>query len=203
MLREPGMGQSLGGKGAMDFEAQEYSDDPASWYAANLSDRIGSKNHFVGGPAALNELREATIGIILARARRSGVQVVKVVPATAKVWPKIGGYMTFLDQLAPGSTLDEIEDQVGFRRGALADGARLYTIAATSLRSDNLAPRYTSAWSAGISPRDLENIERDSGHKVDYHRDYPPATRPVFQFVLLERVTPTGPPRMIPPGGRL
>ena len=186
----------------MDLKALQYDDDPA-WYAANLSDRIGAKNDFAGGPAALNELRQATIGIILARARRAEVQVVKVVPASASVWPQVGGYLTFLDQLSPGSTLDELEDQLGFRRGALIDGARLYTIDATSLTPHNVAPRYTSAWSAGISPRDLDNIERDSGHKVDYHRDYPAAKRPVFQFVLLERVTPAGPPRTIPPGGRM
>jgi hypothetical protein len=46
------------------------------------------------------------------------------------------------------------------------------------LSGDQFAPRYTTAWSAGVSPRDLGNFG------ASYHPGYPPASEPVYQWVI-------------------
>jgi hypothetical protein len=88
----------------------------------------------------------------------------------------VTGYITLLKFLL-GRTPGQIEKMVGFRPGALGAGADVLVLVDV-LSADQFAPRGTSAWSAGASPRDLER------HDARPHPDYPAASEPVYQWVI-------------------
>jgi hypothetical protein len=180
----------------MSFGIARYDDDGA-YYVVNKADYELGLNSVRGAPKIVQELRRETIGIILREAKKPGEQVVKVAMASRPPSPTVRGYATFLRFLS-GSDLPELERKLGFKSGALQSaGAYVYHVDSLALNTNNIAPRGSSDWSAGVTPRDLHNLSQQHGMNVGYHRDYPPATQPIFQFTILEPVPFLGPPRFI------
>lgn len=184
----------------MTLTIAQYDDD-AAFYVVNRADYDAGLNALDdGAPDIMKELRRETIDIILRTARKAAEQVVKVSMGTRPPATKVKGYATFL-RFIQGSSLAELEATLGFRSGALqTGGAYVYHIDPLALTADNVAPRGSSDWSAGVTPRDLHNLSQQSGKTVDYHRDYPPAARPIIQFAILEPVAVLGAPRFIRKG---
>lgn len=137
-------------------------------------------------PPAIRELRAATVNLSLSMFNRKGEnQLVKVLgrrDSEAESRRSIGrviqvaGYVTML-KFVNGRTPRQIEAMLGFKTGMLAGGADVFLIEDT-LAPDQFAPRYTSAWAAGVSPRDLHTLG------ASYHPNYPPASQPVYQWVI-------------------
>ena len=152
-------------------------------------------NSVAGQPEALQNIRAATVEILLARARNAGDTVVKVT-MNKPPCPAVKGYVTFLSQIA-GSDLASLERKLGFRPGVLQQGAYVYSVDGSALHAGNIAPRGNSNWSAGVSPRDLDNLTKQVGAPVGYHKNYPPALDPVLQFTVLEPVPYVGAPRFV------
>jgi hypothetical protein len=137
-------------------------------------------------PAALRDLRNETIE------RSQQIFHLGGESRPAKVWARrqtgaaaqasigdifqVAGYITLIRHLV-NHTPREMEDILGFRSQTLSSGADILVII-DKLSGDQFAPRYTTAWSAGASPRDLYN------HKARYHDDYPSARKPVYQWVI-------------------
>jgi hypothetical protein len=183
----------------MRVDAAKYDDDDA-YYAVNLADYDAQLNSTAGAPEIVKELRKSTVEILLAHAKKADQQVVKVAIGSKPPAPKVRGYATFL-QFVVGSTLGELEQKLGFRTGVLqAHGAYIYHVNEHALNDRNIVPRGNTDWSAGVSPRDLHNLSRQSGVPVGYHRDYPAATIPIIQFCILEPVPYVGQPRFVKPG---
>jgi hypothetical protein len=137
-------------------------------------------------PNALKELRAATLATsqrifsqtggnrptkILAR-RQTGAAAVSDI---GKIY-QVTGYFTLLKYLA-NRTPQEMEGVLGLGPRKLSVGVDILIIV-DQLSSQQFAPRYTTAWSAGASPRDLGNFG------ARYHPDYPPASEPVYQWVI-------------------
>lgn len=137
-------------------------------------------------PAALRELRAATIKTsqrifnqdgsnrpIKVRARRqTGAAAASDLGRVFAVT----GYFTLLKYLV-NRTPQEMEGMLGLGPHKLSNGVDLLIII-DQLSGDQFAPRYTTAWSAGASPRDLDTFG------ACYHPDYPPASEPVYQWVI-------------------
>lgn len=150
----------------------------------NAGDHIGDDLEPM--PAALREIRAETIKIAQRIFSRGGEN------QPAKIWARrqtgraaaatignvfeITGYVTLLKYLCNRTPL-EMEGILGLAPQKLSSGADILVII-DELSGDQFAPRYTSAWSAGASPRDLHNL----GAK--YHPEYPPAHTPVYQWVI-------------------
>jgi hypothetical protein len=181
----------------MSLTIAQYDDD-AAFYVVNKADYDASLNALDDdAPDIMKELRRETTDIILRNARRAGEQVVKVSMGTKPPATKVKGYATFL-RFIKGSSLAELEGRLGFKAGALqTGGAYIYHVDPLALNADNVAPRGNSDWSAGVTPRDLHNLSQQTGKKVDYHRDYPPAAQPIIQFAILAPVPILGAPRFI------
>jgi len=175
-------------------------DDDDSYYVVNKADHDVGLNSVAGGPKIIEELRQATNEIILRQARLPGQYVVKISVAINPPKPKVRGYTTFL-HLIQGRSLPDLENTLGFRPGVLQqNGAYLYVIDSLALNQSNIAPRGNTDWSAGVSPRDLDNLSKAHGTEIKHHRDYPPAKNPIIQFVLLSEVPFLGAVRLIKPG---
>ncbi|WP_207000299.1 hypothetical protein [Trinickia mobilis] len=169
-------------------------DHEDAYYAVIVDDLLGA-------PDALIELRRATNELILLHARRAGQQVVKVVAGDLPPRKTVKGYVTFLECIV-NSRLQELEQKLGFKSGALQRyGAYLYNADALSLNVENIAPRGNTDWSGGVTPRDLFTLSEKMGADVGYHRDYPRAIHPIFQFEILKDVPIIGAPRFIVPNG--
>jgi hypothetical protein len=137
-------------------------------------------------PAAIREMRHETIKISQRVFGRGGEN------QPAKIWARrqtgkaaeetignlfeVTGYFTLLKYLF-NRTPRDIEGILGLAPQKLSSGADILVII-DELSGDQFAPRYTSAWSAGASPRDLHH------HGAKYHPDYPPANTPVYQWVI-------------------
>lgn len=183
----------------MKLGTEKYDDDD-SCYAVNKADYDAGLNSVVNDPAAIQELRHATNEIILRQARLPGRFVVKISVALNQPKQKVRGYATFL-HLIQGLSLFDLENTLGFRPGVLQqNGAYLYVIDSLALNQGNIAPRGKTNWSAGITPRDLDNLSKAHGKEIAYHRDYPPAKNPIIQFALLEDVPTLGSVRFIKQG---
>jgi hypothetical protein len=184
----------------MTLTIAQYDDD-AAFYVVNKADYDPALNALdYDAPDIMKELRRETIDIILRNARKAGEQVVKVSMGTKPAATKVKGYATFL-RFIKGSGLPDLEGRLGFKPGALqTGGAYVYHIDALALNASNIAPRGNSDWSAGVTPRDLHNLSQQTGKKVEYHRDYPPAAQPIIQFAILEPVPILGPPRFVRKG---
>ena len=183
----------------MSLGLARYDDDDA-YYVVNHADRVAALNGVEDSPEIIKELRAATIGIILRRARTEGEQVVKVQLGSKPPTAAIMGYATFLRFIA-GCDLAALEAKLGFRAGVLREcGARLYRVDPLALNASNLAPRGNTDWSAGVSPRDLHNVSVKADVPVEYHRDYPAASKPIIQFAILYPVPFLGSPRFLEPG---
>ena len=137
-------------------------------------------------PAALKELRAATLQTsqrifsqdggnrpIKVRARR---QTGPAAAADIGQVFSVSGYFTLLKYLV-NRTPQQMEGMLGLGPNMLSNGVDLLVIV-DQLAGDQFAPRYTTAWSAGASPRDLAN------YGARYHPDYPPASEPVYQWVI-------------------
>lgn len=137
-------------------------------------------------PEALRELRTATLNLsqrifkqnggnqpTKVRARR---QTGKAAEADLGEIQPISGYFTLLKYVA-NRTPREMEGLLGLGPQKLSMGVDILLIV-DELRGTQFAPRYTTAWSAGASPRDLDNLN------AKYHPDYPPAQSPVYQWVI-------------------
>lgn len=175
-------------------------DDDDSCYAVNKADYDARLNSVANEPAIIQELRQATNEIILRQARLPGQFPVKISAAINQPRPKVRGYATFL-HLIKGSSLPELENMLGLRSGVLQHkGAYLYLIDALSLNQSNVAPRGNTDWSAGVTPRDLDNLSKLHGKEVKYHRDYPASSKPIIQFTVLSEVPFLGQIQLIKPG---
>ena len=178
-------------------------DDEDAYYAVNLADYDAKLNSTDGAPEIIKELRRATNEVILRQAKKEGQRVVKVGVGTKPPTAKVRGYATFLSFIK-GSGLADLERKLGFRAGVLQQhGAYIYHVDGLSLNANNIAPRGNTDWSAGVTPRDLDTLSKESGVSVGNHRDYPSATKPVLQFAILEEVSYVGEPVFIKPGGRV
>lgn len=186
----------------MHLKVEKYNDEDA-YYAVNLADYDASLNSTNGFPEIMKELRQATLEIILRQARKPGQSAVKVAVGARPPTAKIKGYATFL-RFIKGCTLSEMEQRLGFKSGVLQEhGAYIYKVDGFSLNTENIAPRGNTDWSAGITPRDLYNLSQESGKLVGNHRDYPSATKPIFQFQIIKDVPYVGEPRFIKPGSEV
>lgn len=178
---------------------KKYEDEDSS-YAVNKADYDAGLNSVANAPMALQEFRKATNEIILRQAALPGRFAVKISVALSQPKSKVRGYATFL-HLIQGRSLSELENTLGFRAGVLQKyGAYLYVIDVLALNPGNIAPRGNTDWSAGITPRDLDNLSTAHGKEVKYHQNYPPAKNPVIQFVLLAEVPTLGSVRHIKQG---
>lgn len=176
------------------FNAVNHADDPA-YKQLNAIEAVA--------PPIMHELREATVKLLIARARKPGESVVKIRAVSLAVVSKVRGYVTFGSCLQ-GASLAEAEDRLGFKAGVLqAHGAHVYRVDPFALTLTNIAPRGTSAWSGGITPRDLHNLSQEAGKEVSYHPNYPSARASILQFFLIEEVRCLGQPVFVGPGGRL
>lgn len=137
-------------------------------------------------PKALQELRAETLRISQRIFSQNGDnRPIKVrvrrqtgTAATAdigSIYP-VTGYFTLLKYLVKRSP-QQMEGILGLGPQKLSSGVDLLVII-DQLSGDQFAPRYTTAWSAGVSPRDLDN------QVARYHPDYPPASTPVYQWVI-------------------
>lgn len=182
------------------LSARKYDDDD-SYYVVNEADRDRSLDSVAGAPAIIQELRTATIEIILRNARNPG-EIVAKVTTNRSVKGKVSGYATFLKYIR-GSDLDELERRLGMRAGVLQSGAYLYEVDPFSLNAGNIGPRGNTDWSAGVSPRDVDNVRKQQGVAAGYHRDYPTASKPIIQFIIYDQVPYIGSPRFIRPGEKV
>lgn len=71
----------------------------------------------------------------------------------------------------------ELEVRSGIAPGLLRNGVDVFFID-QELASDQIAPRYSTQWSAGVSPRDLFRTG------ARYHPSYPASASPLFQCVI-------------------
>jgi hypothetical protein len=156
-------------------------------------------NSVADAPEALRDIRRDTIETLLRVARKPGEQVVKVVAKREKLPATVSGYVTFL-RFLQGSTCSDLEKKLGFNSGALSSGAHIFNVDALALNADNVVPRGNSDWSAGVTPRDLDNLSKKEGVTVEYDPSYPPASDPVIQFKILTAVPFVGAPRFIKAG---
>jgi hypothetical protein len=177
----------------------KYDDDEA-YYVVNNADYDIGLNSTAGDPEIIQELRRATNDIIIRQAKMPGRFAVKIAAGLNQPRTTVKGYATFL-HLIQGSSLAELEQQLGYKSGALQrNGAYVYLVDGLALNQNNIAPRGNTDWSAGVSPRDLDNLSKAAGKEIGYHRDYPAASKPIIQFVILEPVPHVG-IRFILPGG--
>jgi hypothetical protein len=160
---------------------RKYDDDEA-FYVENLSDRDGDQ---LDAHPAIRELQEASRRTILAAVKKPFNLVAKVARGTGFV-SLVSGYMT-LARFLDGATPDALERMLGFRAGTLRPGCRVYIVDVSCVTADEIGPRYTSAWSAGVSPRQLALLSTAADTEVGYHRGYPPATDPIPQFTIFRK----------------
>jgi hypothetical protein len=167
-------------------------------YVVNQADRRDSAhlNSVADAPTVMREIRRDTIEILLRVARKPGEQVVKVAARYDGMSATVSGYVTFL-RFLEGSTCADLERKLGFKTGALANGAYIFNVDPLALNADNIVPRGNSDWSAGVTPRDLDNLSKKHGVTAEYDPDYPPAAEPVIQFKILTAVPFVGKPRFI------
>jgi hypothetical protein len=172
--------------------------DGARAYVVNRADSRGNThlNSVADAPVIMQEIRRDTIESLLRVARRPGEQVVKVAARYDGVSATVSGYVTFL-RFLDGSTCADLERKLGFKAGALAGGAHIFNVDTLALNTNNIVPRGHSDWSAGVTPRDLDNLTTKHGMAVGYDPDYPPALAPVIQFKILTAVPFVGKPRFI------
>lgn len=183
----------------MKLSIGKYDEDDA-YYAVNNADYDVGLNSTSADPDIIKELRRASNDIILRQAKVPGQFAVKVSAGLNPPRAKVRGYATFL-HFIQGSNLAELEQKLGFKSGVLQqNGAHIYLIDALSLQQGNIAPRGNTDWSGGMSPRDLATLSEQHGKAVANHRDYPPATRPIIQFAVLEEVPHVG-VRFVNPSG--
>jgi|GEM_PF-3508165 len=167
--------------------------DDDSIYADRPNDNLS------GAPSATQELRQASIAAIVRGVRRPGATVVKIT-RIGTVQDTVQGYVT-MGRYIEGATPRQCEKILGLRTGALADGCLVYTIDASRITADNIAPRAFTNWPDGISPRELENQSRQAGFQKQYHPNYPPATDSIPQFEILSPV-PARLKQVLGPGQR-
>jgi len=167
-------------------------------YVVNQADRRGNAhlNSVEDAPEVMQDIRRDTIETLLRVARRPDEQVVKVMSKYDGMQKTVSGYVTFL-RFLKGSTCAGLERKLGYKAGALANGAYILNVDALALNADNIVPRGNSDWSAGVTPRDLDNLSKEHGVTVEYDPDYPPASEPIIQFRLLTDVPFIGVPRFI------
>jgi hypothetical protein len=162
------------------LQFEQYEDD-ARLYVVNPLDKRGDP---LDDNPAIRELQIASRASILRACQND--MVVKVSPPQVHR-RQVRGYVT-LARYLQGATPGQFERLLGMRAGALSAGCRVYHVDSAAITADNIGPRYTSSWSAGVSPRDLEAVSRRAGAPVEYHRDYPAASDPIPQFVLYREV---------------
>lgn len=160
-------------------------DDDHAFYVVNKGDSSG--DDLSNLPDALRELRESTNALILQAARKPHNVVVKVRTRHRPPTSKVRGYATFAHFLQ-GATPRQFEKMLGFKEGALSDGCCLYYVDHLALTPDNIAPRGSSKWPGGVTPRDLQRMNDKLGVEGKYDPDYPPASDPIFQFVIFREV---------------
>ena len=147
---------------------------------SNKGDDIG--DDFEGMTPAEKEMRAETVNIILAMFRRGGgftctkVRGRRESVRTPDGFYEAAGYVT-MPKFVNHCSMPELEGRGGMTPGALRNGADVFFID-QELSPHQIAPRYTTQWSAGASPRDLLRVG------ASYHPSYPASADPIFQCVL-------------------
>ena len=158
-------------------------DNDSRLYVVNPADRAGDPSD---AHPAIRQLQTASRAVILRACRNPDNVVVKVTDAGPH-YTQVRGYVT-LASFLKGANPQELERRLGMRSGALSGGCRVHQVDSRALTVDNIGPRYMTSWPAGVSPRDLDLLSQRVPRPVDYHRDYPPASEPIAQFVLYRPV---------------
>ncbi|MEA2742936.1 MAG: hypothetical protein QOG73_1600 [Acetobacteraceae bacterium] len=146
----------------------------------NEADYVG--DDFQSMTPAEREIRAETVNIILGLFKRGGdftctkVRSRRENVKTADGFYEISGYVTML-QFVNHCTILEMEARNGMMAGLLRNGVDIFFVD-QELAADQIAPRYTTQWSAGVSPRDLLRVG------ARYHDSYPASTSPIFQAVI-------------------
>ena len=150
----------------------------ASGHVRNEGDEIG--DDFASMTPVEREIGAETVSLILGLFRRGGDFICTKVRARRQdvVTPagtySVSGYVTML-KFVNNCTVPELELHGGMVPGLLRNGADVFFVDHGELSANNIAPRYTTQWSAGVSPSDLIR----SG--TTYHPSYPPSVTPIFQ----------------------
>jgi hypothetical protein len=153
----------------------------ASGHVRNEGDEIG--DDFASMTQAEREIRAETVNIVLGLFRRGGDFTCAKVRGRREnvVTPagtySVSGYVTML-KFVNHCTVSELELRGGMAPGILRNGADVFFIDHGELLADQIAPRYTTQWSAGVSPSDLVRTG------TTYNPSYPPSVMPVFQCVI-------------------
>jgi hypothetical protein len=140
---------------------------------------------FASMTPAEREIRAETVKIILGLFRRGGEFTCTKVRSrrenvkTPDGFYEVSGYVTML-RFVNCCTIPELEIRLGMKTGILRNGVDVFFID-QELATDQIAPRYTTQWAAGVSPRDLLRTG------TNYHNSYPASPSPIFQAVIFRK----------------
>jgi hypothetical protein len=146
----------------------------------NEADYVG--DDFNSMTLAEREIRAETVNLILSLFKRGGdFTCIKLRGRRENVKTPDGsyeasGYVTML-KFVNHCTVPQLETRSGMTAGVLRNGVDVFFID-QELAADQIAPRYTTQWLAGVSPRDLLRAD------ASYHESYPASTSPIFQAVI-------------------
>jgi len=154
-------------------------------YSVNYGDDIGDDSSSLS-PIQI-DIRKQSIEAILRAVNKGYDPVVKIWPRNFELYIQdyhmVSGYVTMARFLL-GATPEQFEKMLGFKTGLLKNGIYMLYVHTPDLNKDNVAARYLTSFSAGVSPRDLMILSEKSGENVQYHPDYPAAEDPIPQFVI-------------------
>jgi hypothetical protein len=154
----------------------------ASGSVINSGDKIG--DDLGNMTLAEREIRQSTVNLILGLFRRGGefkctkVRARQETKTTPGGFYTVSGYVTML-KFVNHKTVPELELVTGMAPGLLHNGADIFFIE-DDLAPEQIAPRYTSEWPAGLSPRDFLTTGTTP------HPSYPSSTDPIFQCVIFQ-----------------
>lgn len=163
-------------------------------FVHNQADREGDDLDSMA--VAEQEIRAETVEILLRLFKRGGdFTCTKVqprrenikTPQNAKIadgFFLVSGYISML-QFINHCTVPELEARNGMSPGMLRNGAFIFFVN-QPLDRKQFAPRYTTQWSAGVSPRDLDRVG------ANYHTSYPASKSPIFQASIFQNNPATG-----------
>jgi hypothetical protein len=146
----------------------------------NEADKVG--DDFDSMTPAEKEIRAETINLILGLFKRGGdftctkVRSRRTNVTTPEGFYDVSGYVTML-KFVNYCTIPELETRLGMAPGHLRNGVDIFFVD-EQLTPERIGARFTSQWSAGVSPRDLLRVD------AKYHDSYPASSSPVFQAVI-------------------
>jgi hypothetical protein len=127
----------------------------------NEADKVG--DDFDSMTPAEKEIRAETINLILGLFKRGGdftctkVRSRRTNVTTPEGFYDVSGYVTML-KFVNYCTIPELETRLGMAPGHLRNGVDIFFVD-EQLTPERIGARFTSQWSAGVSPRDLLRVE--------------------------------------------